>query len=98
MKLLIFLLKILKWVFLIVVLPVVLYIGLAALLSYWGTNPKKLDCAADQTIYISSNGMHIDLIMPTASLPSKPRAGLLLFLEYYITQKSKRRSFWNNES
>jgi len=70
MKLLIFLLKILKWVFLIVVLPVIVYMGLAALLSYWGTNPKKLDCAADQTIYISSNGMHIDLIMPTALLPS----------------------------
>jgi len=70
MKLLIFLLKILKWIFLIVVLPVLIYLGLAALLSYWGTNPKKLDCNADQIIYISSNGMHIDLIMPTTALPS----------------------------
>jgi len=31
-----FLLKILKWVFLIVVLPVLIYLGLAALFSYWG--------------------------------------------------------------
>lgn len=65
-----FLLKILKWVFLIVILPVLIYLGLAALFSYWGTNPKNLNCRADQMIYISSNGMHIDLIMPVTALPS----------------------------
>ncbi len=70
MKLLSFLLKILKWVFLIIVLPVLIYLGMAALLSYWGTSPKKLSCTADQKIYISSNGMHIDLIMPVNALPS----------------------------
>ncbi len=69
MKLLTFFLKIIKWVFFLVILPTLLYLGLAALLSYWGTNPKKLDCSADQVIYISSNGMHIDLIMPTEMLP-----------------------------
>lgn len=68
MKLLNFLGKIVKWVFLLLVLPVLIYLGLAALLSYWGTNPKKLDCTADQTIYISSNGMHIDLIIPSTGL------------------------------
>ncbi len=70
MKLLTFFLKIIKWVFLLIVLPVILYLGLAALLSYWGTSPKKLNCSTDQLVHISSNGMHIDLIMPTAVLPS----------------------------
>jgi len=71
MKLLTFFFKIIKWAFLLIALPVIIYLGLAALLSYWGTNPKKLDCAADQIIYISSNGMHIDLVMPTDMLPSE---------------------------
>lgn len=71
MKLLTFFLKIVKWLFFLIVLPVLVYLGLATLLSYWGTNPKKLDCSKDQLVYISSNGMHIDLIMPTAMLPSE---------------------------
>lgn len=69
MKVLTFLLKIIKWAFFLIVVPVILYLGLAALFSYWGTNPKSLNCTSDQTVYISSNGMHIDLIMPTAMLP-----------------------------
>jgi len=70
MKLLSYFLKLIKWGFLLIVLPLLIYLGLAALLSYMGTNPKKLNCSPNEIVYISSNGMHIDLVMPTAKLPT----------------------------
>ncbi len=70
MKLLTLFLKIFKWIFFLVILPVLLYLGLAALFSYWGTSPKKLACSANQIIYVSSNGMHIDLVLPKDLLPA----------------------------
>jgi len=57
-------LKIVKWFFIIIILPVLIYLLTAVLLSYWGTNPDELNCTEDKTVYISSNGMHIDLIFP----------------------------------
>ncbi len=69
MKIWTFFFKLLKWICLLIVVPVLMYLGLAALFSYWGTNPEKPDCVADQMVYISSNGMHIDLIMASAALP-----------------------------
>ena len=54
----------------IIILSLALYLSIAAILSYWGTNPKKLNCTTNQTIFLSSNGMHIDLIMATNMLPS----------------------------
>lgn len=50
---------------------ILLYLGLAYTLSYWGTNPKKLDCNNDQFAYLSSNGVHIDLILPVESLETE---------------------------
>jgi uncharacterized protein (TIGR02117 family) len=42
---------------------VVFYLLLARLLSFFTTNPKKVACENPLTIYASSNGVHMDLIL-----------------------------------
>jgi uncharacterized protein (TIGR02117 family) len=47
---------------------VLVYLGFAYTLSFWGTSPTKMDCAEDDFVYLSSNGVHIDLIIPVERL------------------------------
>lgn len=42
---------------------VALYFLIGIILSYWETSPKPVDCANNRFVYISSSGMHIDIIL-----------------------------------
>lgn len=78
-------LKILKWPAIIIILPVLIYALMSVILAYWGTNPKSLNCKENKMIYISSNGMHIDLILPKSYIDSSFLAQLspIENTEYY---------------
>ncbi len=56
---------------------ILLYLGLAYMLSYWGSSPKSIDCEAEQFVYLSSNGVHIDLIIPLESLAEEDASKML---------------------
>jgi len=47
------------------------YLAIACLLSFIGTNPKPVSCAAQQHIYITSNGLHLNFILPVDSIEQK---------------------------
>jgi len=50
------------------VVLVVLYLSMAVVLSVISTNPRLPHCQKRHTIYISSNGVHLDLIIPSELL------------------------------
>ena len=58
--------KLSKYLLIFVIVFVVFVLGylfFAWLLSYFTTHPKKVSCANKKTVYASSNGVHMDLIM-----------------------------------
>lgn len=61
--------KILKWCSLIFLIPI-LYIFIALLLSYIPINPKISDSTQNKTIYIKTNGVHLDIILHKNDLDS----------------------------
>jgi uncharacterized protein (TIGR02117 family) len=50
---------------------VVIYLSLAVLLSVLPTHPKQLNCNTDKQIYITTNGVHLDIILPRQSVDSE---------------------------
>ena len=56
-------------VLLAVLAVLLLYVGLAVVLSLIPTRPDPVSGARDHQIYISSNGVHTDFILPSALVP-----------------------------
>ena len=55
--------KYLKRIIVALVIIISGYLLIALILSVISTNPEKLNCAKDQQIFISSNGVHLDIIL-----------------------------------
>lgn len=55
--------KILKYTFLTLLAITALYLLFAFLLSIISTSPEKINCTQKETIYLSSNGIHLDIII-----------------------------------
>ncbi len=53
-------LKTLKWLLFIIVF----YFLNAVLFSFLSTHPKKLNCNKDKEIFITTNGLHLEIIIP----------------------------------
>jgi uncharacterized protein (TIGR02117 family) len=52
----------------LLLLPAVLYLLVSLVLSFLSTSPGRVDCPEPQPVYISSNGIHLDIILPLDSL------------------------------
>ncbi len=62
----------LKWLLLAPIILVVVYLLLAALLSWIGTGPRAKTLVGEvTTIYLHSNGVHTDFILPRAAVPER---------------------------
>ena len=57
-------------------LATVLYFTLALLLSYLPTHPQTSNCQHEHQIYITTNGVHLDIILPIESLDNEFRSQL----------------------
>ncbi len=68
-------LKILKWCSLIFLIPI-LYIFIALLLSYIPINPKINQSEKNKSIYIKTNGVHLDIIIDKNDMDSLLLDGL----------------------
>jgi len=63
--------------FLFIIVFLVLYVGLAFLLSYIPTSDKYArGNGGDRTIYLFSNGVHLDIVVPVALIPADLREQL----------------------
>lgn len=63
--------NILKWVkrvFIFIISLVIGYFVLAVLFSGLKTHPQKLNCSANNEIFITSNGVHLDIVIPVEIL------------------------------
>jgi uncharacterized protein (TIGR02117 family) len=58
-----------KWTLLSVVAVLLIYGLSAVLLSFLPSRTNDLDCEKDKTIYLTTNGVHLDFILPRASCP-----------------------------
>jgi uncharacterized protein (TIGR02117 family) len=45
-----------------------LYLCVALILSFIPTNPERSDCKPEKVVFVASNGVHLDIIIPTAYL------------------------------
>lgn len=66
---------------------VILYFSLALLFSYLPTHPPDHDCTPGSTVYIASNGIHIDFIFPvndrdSAFIPIPENLSTVRFVSY----------------
>ncbi len=57
-------------------LGTVIYFAMALLLSYLPTQPQTSACQPETKIYITSNGVHLDIILPVEKLNTKFRSQL----------------------
>lgn len=62
-----------KWISLTLLGAILLYAFLAFVLSWWGTNPPVRDCLADKKVYITSTGIHLDVVIPVKDIPASLR-------------------------
>lgn len=60
--------KLLKTVFTFLILAVILYFLAALILSFMKTHPPKPDCVAGREIYITTNGVHLDIVLPVENV------------------------------
>ena len=60
------------------------YLVAAVVLSFIKTNPEELSCPKQYQVYIATNGVHLDLIIPRHALPEhlKAELGLPDWAEY----------------
>ena len=54
------------------------YLVAATALSFATTNPKQLSCPEQNQVYLASNGVHLDLIIPRDALPESLETELAL--------------------
>jgi uncharacterized protein (TIGR02117 family) len=60
--------KLLKAVFIFLTSAVILYFMAALILSFLKTHPPKTDCLAENEIYITTNGVHLDIVLPVKNI------------------------------
>jgi len=70
--------KHIKRIILIFILVVIGYFLLALSLSLISTNPKSFNCTDKKEIFISTNGVHLDIIIAKKDLPTKVQQELNL--------------------
>jgi uncharacterized protein (TIGR02117 family) len=70
--------KILIQSFLILFSLPLIYLLLALFFSVIATNPEKIDCPKTGSIYITSNGVHLDIVLPTDNMADTFLQKLLL--------------------
>lgn len=58
----------LKSVFGFLFSAIILYFTAALFLSYLKTHPPKQDCLTDKEIYITTNGVHLDIVLPVENI------------------------------
>lgn len=68
--------KILKKVLAALVGAIVLYFAVALLLSYLPTHPPGKNCLPEHKIFVSTNGVHLDIILPVENLDDILRSQL----------------------
>lgn len=61
-------LRMLKYTGTIVFTSTILYFLAALFLSYLPNVPKEVYCEPDKTIYITSNGVHLDIVLPVVNI------------------------------
>ncbi|WP_372949089.1 TIGR02117 family protein [Mariniphaga sp.] len=61
-------LKFLKNIFLALVAGIAFYLGIAALFSFLPTHPPKQNCLPQHEIFVASNGIHLDIILPVENI------------------------------
>ncbi|MEL6942879.1 MAG: TIGR02117 family protein [Bacteroidota bacterium] len=61
--------KIFKWLLYFLLLPI-LYVVLSLILTAITIDRKNQSQAADQTIYLSTNGIHLDIVLPQKDIDS----------------------------
>ena len=71
-------LKFLKRALILISVLLLSYFILAFSLSFLGTRPPKLECAALDTLYVTSNGIHLDLILPRHLIGEELQMGMKL--------------------
>lgn len=64
-------LKLLKKIFFLILGFTVLYFLSAVFLSYLPAVPKAAICEPGKSIYITSNGVHLDIVLPVANIDEK---------------------------
>ncbi len=47
---------------------VLIYLLFAFILSIWSTNPKKITCTQKQSIYLITNGVHLDIVLEKSQI------------------------------
>lgn len=62
--------KIVKTIGLLILSFLLIYFGLGLLFSIIPVNRQDLKCVSDQTLYASTNGVHVDLIIPVEQIDS----------------------------
>jgi len=60
--------KLLKQFFIFLISAVILYFIAALILSVLKTHPPKTDCLAENEIYITTNGVHLDIVLPVENV------------------------------
>ena len=60
--------KLLKQFFIFLISAVILYFVAALILSVLKTHPPKMDCLAYKEIYITTNGVHLDIVLPVENV------------------------------
>ena len=63
--------KLLKIALVFLVSATVIYFTAAVILSLLKTHPPDLNCAADQEIFITTNGVHLDIVLPVENVASE---------------------------
>jgi uncharacterized protein (TIGR02117 family) len=60
--------KLLKQFFIFLISAVFLYFLAALILSFLVTNPPKTDCLPENEIFIATNGVHLDIVLPVQNI------------------------------
>lgn len=55
--------KVLKWLILTIIGSLLLYLLAAVVFSRLGTSPKEHSCEKKETVYLLTNGVHLDIIL-----------------------------------
>ena len=60
--------NLLKAVFIFIISSLILYFFAALIFSVFKTHPPKQDCLAENEIYITTNGVHLDIVLPIENI------------------------------
>jgi uncharacterized protein (TIGR02117 family) len=61
-------LKFLKNIFLVLIAGITFYLGIAILFSFLPTHPPQQNCQPEHEIFVASNGIHLDIILPVKNV------------------------------